>query len=116
MAAHCRLALVLAALLGEMTPAWGLIPGGAFPRSDCLAEWSVTTRSLVATRGTSVLDCQDGDPSCDADGRADGQCTFNVSICILQNDPMRPECVPPRALSALRRPTSGLEMPTSLSR
>src|SRR6267142_1275369 len=103
MTAGCRLALVLPLLLMETTPARALLSGGTLPRSDCLAEWRVTTRSLVPTRGTSALDCQDGDPSCDADGRADGQCTFNVSVCILQDDPMRPECAAPPALTALHR-------------
>ena len=26
--------------------------------------------------------CRDGDPACDADGVADGQCTVNVALCL----------------------------------
>ncbi|HLY39165.1 MAG TPA: hypothetical protein VKU61_14065 [Candidatus Binatia bacterium] len=95
---------------------WALVPGGRVPRADCLAEWQVTRRNVVPSRGSSALDCQDGDPTCDADGQVDGSCTFNVSLCILQNDPMRPECTAPAALTSLRGLTAGLEHPASMSR
>lgn len=107
--------LGLPVLLAGSPAVWALVPGGQLPRSDCLAEWRVTTRNVTPSRGAATLDCQDGDPSCDADRRQNGACTFNVSVCVLQSDPGRPECVAPRSLSGLRHLTAGLEPPASLS-
>jgi hypothetical protein len=107
------LGLGLLLATGRSTSA--LIPGGQARRTDCLAEWRVTTRSVPASQGRGVLDCQDGDPSCDADGREDGSCSFNVSVCILERDPSRPECTAPGALTGFRRLSTGLEPPRSLS-
>jgi hypothetical protein len=36
----------------------------------------------VATRGGVALRCQDGDPTCDADGAADGTCTIQAALCV----------------------------------
>ena len=111
-----RLVLPVSVFVVASTQVWALVPGGRLPRADCLAEWQVTRRNVMPSRGSSALDCQDGDPSCDADGEVDGSCTFNVSLCILQNDPMLPECTPPAALTSLRGLTAGLEHPASMSR
>src|SRR5262245_25121179 len=90
-------ALLLASAPGS--PVHALIPGGRVRASDCLAEWRVGGRSVASSRGTRTLDCQDGDPSCDADGTVNGSCTMNVSVCTLQHDPSIPECVAPGALT-----------------
>ena len=99
------------ALLVWTSTAWGLIPGGRSPRTDCLAEWRVTTRNVVPSRALGALDCQDGDPACDADGTEDGGCTFNVAVCTNQSDPARPDCVPPASGTRIRHLSAGIEPP-----
>src|SRR6185369_4432438 len=42
--------------------------------------------------------CVDGDPSCDADGAADGRCSFRVAVCLLSPDPDLPSCTVPLAI------------------
>ena len=74
-----RLAFGLA-LLAFTTPASANVSGGGAAATDCYAEWGG-----IDGTGTSV-DCVDGDPSCDADGTANGSRTINVSICVLQSD------------------------------
>src|SRR5439155_27145275 len=96
--------------------AWALIPGGHLGHADCLAEWRVTSHRMGPSRGARTLDCEDGDPSCDADGIQNGSCTFDVSVCTLQTDPLVPACVPPTALTAIRNLTAGLSAPPSMSR
>src|SRR5207249_1139631 len=59
---------VVLALLCSAVPAWALVPGGGSARSDCYVEWQVTGPDVVANRGKTGIDCQDGDPACDIDG------------------------------------------------
>src|SRR5689334_6627139 len=47
------------------------VPGGGPPATDCFVAFSAMTAS-----------CADGDPACDADGAADGTCTFSVQACV----------------------------------
>lgn len=73
-----------------------LIPGGGPAGTDCDAEWLVAGAGQVATRGT-LLACADGDPGCDLDGQVDGACTLEVSVCVLQTNPLLGGgCVPAR--------------------
>ena len=67
-------------------PAADLIPGGGKLASDCVAEWRVDNplnAPAVDNRGfpSPKQTCTDGDPTCDADGAADGVCTFRVALC-----------------------------------
>ena len=55
------------------------IPGTGNPASECY----VTVEGLRSAGGDRV-DCTDGDPACDADGVADGQCTFTFRVCVAQ--------------------------------
>jgi hypothetical protein len=92
-----RFAFVLAPLLALAltSPARANISGGSNPATDCYAEWGG-----VDGTGTA-LSCTDGDPSCDADGTANGSCTINVSICALQSDVTA--CTPTGPLTKLKR-------------
>jgi hypothetical protein len=83
-----------ALLLHLMTlpSARALVQGDGPQKADCYAEWQVTTPDLGPTRGRINVDCTDGDPTCDADGVADGRCTFAVSICAFQANV--PQCTP----------------------
>jgi hypothetical protein len=85
-------ALVLAVLVGgaaasEPTDVAHLMGGG--PRaSDCMV---VTDVAAPATGlHARAVRCRDGDPRCDADGVADGRCTFRVRLCFAEM--LRPSC------------------------
>jgi len=61
-----------------------MVPTGRGGHS-CAGEWlveqdlfTVRPNHLPAARQT----CRDGDPQCDADGAADGQCTMRVALCL----------------------------------
>jgi hypothetical protein len=71
----------LVVLLALASPAFAFVAGGGTPKIDCVAAWQVTTADVTANRGSTGVDCQDGDPACDADGQVDGTCTFGVSVC-----------------------------------
>ena len=62
-----------------------LVPGTGGARRSCAAEWLVEA-SALARRPSGIPRvrqfCRDGDPGCDADGMADGQCTVNVALCL----------------------------------
>ncbi|HLY38435.1 MAG TPA: helix-turn-helix domain-containing protein, partial [Candidatus Binatia bacterium] len=73
------------------------VAGGGSPRNDCYAELDVDG----ATVGGHVARCIDGDPACDADGIADGSCTFRVAVCLNQGD-ARPTCEPPSMLESVK--------------
>ena len=46
----------------------------------CLVAWQVA--GGVGAPGGTTVRCRDGDPACDADGMADGRCTFEVAFCV----------------------------------
>jgi hypothetical protein len=58
------------------------IPGIGNPASECF----VTLRDLQAVE-RNVVECFEGDPSCDIDGEANGRCTFYVRVCVAQEIP-----------------------------
>jgi hypothetical protein len=78
-----RLTFSLAGLVALVaaSSAQAFVAGGGASRTDCIAAWQVTTADVVPNRGPTGVDCQDGDPACDADGKADGVCTLGVSLC-----------------------------------
>ena len=107
--------------------AWLLVaapPGYAASASDCLVGWHAAGGAAVA--GGMRVVCRDGDPACDADGAADGACTFAVSLCLNEADAA---CAPgtlarigvrgalaapvARALAALARPVRGADVCTA---
>ncbi len=68
-----------------------LIPGRRTVKFDCNSEWSVENplnkpahdiRGWPHTRQT----CRDGDPVCDQDESADGQCTMALRVCLNVED------------------------------
>jgi hypothetical protein len=64
-------------------PAAAIVAGGGPAATDC----AVVFDGVTATRGATVVTCHDGDPACDADGVADGACTFGVNLCVLASEP-----------------------------
>jgi hypothetical protein len=68
---------VVLALLAVCGPASAFVLGGGNRATDC----SIVFAGVDQNVGTSGVVCADGDPSCDADGVADGTCRFGVSLC-----------------------------------
>jgi DNA-binding beta-propeller fold protein YncE len=62
------------------------ILGGGPGRKNCVASFTVLNPSNDPLRGprgdlSAVQTCTDGDPLCDIDGEANGQCVFTVRAC-----------------------------------
>jgi len=84
------------------SPGAECLSGGGAARTDCYAEWLVPEGPAVGRTQAKVplLTCTDGS-ACDADGTADGICTFNLGICLAVADPSlvdrkgAPACAPP---------------------
>lgn len=75
-------------------PAPGVCSPGGFGKRECALELRVDpTPPLKKGIPGRRLDCTDGDPACDLDGTADGQCLFRIRICAASSDP-RIACSP----------------------
>jgi acyl-homoserine-lactone acylase len=75
------------------------IPGSRRTDVTCAVEWTVAHATNTPYRDkmgftNSKQTCTDGDPACDYDGSADGQCTFRLSVCLNNNDSRLPLCTP----------------------
>jgi hypothetical protein len=70
--------------------------GAGIARTDCRAQWRLINPNAPAptphSRARAIQSCQDGDLSCDADGAANGLCTFRVAVCFDRLDPLVPTC------------------------
>jgi len=62
---------------------------------QCAFEWLVDPNMRLKRSGlpAGIVKCSDGQPFCDTDGAADGQCTFQVTACLNSDDP-RVVCTP----------------------
>jgi hypothetical protein len=58
--------------------ALGIVVAAETPANDCLVGLENAQSQVITTDQT----CTDGDPSCDADGAADGVCTFHIRGCV----------------------------------
>jgi hypothetical protein len=88
-----RILLVVLASLALAEP--GAAQTGSFARF--LGGGPAVTDCMLVTDVAGGGDrrapsCTDGDPSCDADGVADGTCHFAVRICLDAVDPDHPRC------------------------
>jgi hypothetical protein len=102
------LVLVLATIVVSVCAAT-ILPGGGSPTSDCY-----TVLPVEGTKAATVpnrLECQDGDPTCDQDGRCDGKCTFRVQICWNQSGITG--CIPPNALKKCTASARNVRFPVS---
>jgi hypothetical protein len=77
----------LAARLAGADSSFTRFAGGGAARTDCML---VTDVAGVA-RGRTAR-CTDGDPTCDADGTANGACVLRVRLCLDATDPSIPRC------------------------
>ncbi len=76
-----RLPAVLAVslTLAVATDGAANISGGGNARADCYLVFE----GIEATNGANRVECKDGD-SCDADGAANGTCTFTFQACVYE--------------------------------
>ncbi|HWP67261.1 MAG TPA: PQQ-binding-like beta-propeller repeat protein [Candidatus Limnocylindria bacterium] len=75
------------------------VPGGGPTANDCTAEFLGAGLLLnyppyvpADPQPKTELRCYEGDAGCDADGRIDGVCTFNMNVCLAASDPALPDC------------------------
>ncbi len=69
---------------------------GGTGRNACYAEWTVQNPGGEVIDGmpSHTQRCIDGDPACDQDGASDGQCLFDVGVCLGATDVRVPSCQP----------------------
>lgn len=80
--------------LHRLIPVDRLVPGGGSAESDCAMElYGIELVAPSEGRRARSAICVDG-AACDADGAADGGCTFPLGICINVTDPRLPDCAP----------------------
>jgi hypothetical protein len=75
-----------------------VIPGGENKKSDCYVFADV--KGMHPLKNPKTLECADGDPSCDMDGKCNNVCALKVRLCI--NSASLPPCKPPGQLASLK--------------
>jgi hypothetical protein len=94
MAPAQSLVLLLAATTADLAAA-AVVGGGGGRAGDCVAVFDVPAANVPAPpRRARRVDCVDGDPACDADGRRDARCVFDLRLCV--NSTALPACTPAR--------------------
>ncbi|MBI3785863.1 MAG: hypothetical protein HY270_20920 [Deltaproteobacteria bacterium] len=73
----------------------GICVGGTSQAKACQVEWLADPNLTLAAQGLPgrAIRCGDGQPFCDADGVANGECTFRLAVCLNNQDP-RLTCSP----------------------
>jgi Subtilase family len=77
-----------------------LVRGGGAQDTDCLLEWSFVPADTAGGDARPVARCHDGDPVCDFDDQS-GQCTFLLSLCFNNSDPLLQRCAVDEPIVAL---------------
>ncbi|MFN2378494.1 MAG: hypothetical protein ABR538_18335, partial [Candidatus Binatia bacterium] len=78
----------------RLVPIDRLVPGGGSTASDCTVEfYGLELVAPSPTRPARSAICVDG-AACDADGAADGACTFPLGLCLNVDDPRLADCTP----------------------
>jgi len=91
--------LILALAVGSGSPAAGSLVSTDRGRNDCWVTFDVEG---------GRAHCRDGDPSCDADGTADGVCTFAIGVCVdVKNVP---DCRPRRITQVVVRASGDAQL------
>ncbi len=78
----------------RLVPVDHLVTGGGNAANDCNLEfYGIQLVAPDPERPARAAICTDG-AACDADGVADGTCTFPIGLCINVTDPRLPDCTP----------------------
>ncbi|MFN2425320.1 MAG: hypothetical protein ABR587_02605 [Candidatus Binatia bacterium] len=78
----------------RLVPVDRLLTRGGDPVGDCAMElFGVELVPRAVGRPARAAICEDG-AACDADGAADGVCTYPLGLCFNVSDPRLPECTP----------------------
>jgi len=85
-------------LMTDLTSCSTVIPGGGNKKADCYVLASVKGKHPL--ENAKILECADGDPSCDLDGACNNLCALKVRLCV--NGPNLPPCTPPSQLVTLK--------------
>ena len=64
----------------------GLIDGGGSTKTDCVAKFQTGLELNYPAGKPKELACTDGDIACDGDGVINGSCTFNVGLCLADDE------------------------------
>jgi hypothetical protein len=83
----------------------------------CLGTWDTATAEATMGKNAKkpwILDCGDGDPSCDADGVQNGTCVIGLSACVLQEG-CQPEPLTKFKIKGARKKFVGLGDPPNLA-
>jgi hypothetical protein len=87
-------ALSAAAVAGPSLAA--TVAGGGSTKTDCVAVLEIpSANSPAPPRAPKGVDCIDGDPTCDSDGLRNGECVFELQLCI--NSTALTTCTPETA-------------------
>jgi len=72
------------------------VPGSSSSRNGCDLEWLFMPAPELPASGIPrrSISCREGDATCDLDGKSDARCTFRLSLCINNDDPRVPSCIP----------------------
>ncbi len=75
---------LLSLLLFSVAPSFALLlPGGGSKATDCVAVFDAPQANFPsAPRTPKMVRCSDGDPSCDTDGSRNGECVFDIGLCV----------------------------------
>ncbi len=89
----------------RLIPIDRLVLGGGSTETDCMLElYGIeVTISDDGTPTRSAI-CTDGD-ACDADGAADGTCTFPLGLCLNVGDARTGDCAPPSPIATIEHRT-----------
>lgn len=100
-----RSALTLVLLVVPLRT-WGVCPpscplSGGGVKNDCQAEFGATALRLnyppfdpAKPKAGKEVRCFDGEAGCDTDGVVNGECLFDVDVCLRNADPALPGCTP----------------------
>ena len=74
------LAATIALTAGLLSPAHAALLTGK--KGSCSAVWDTGPAAATVAPSKSTLSCNDGDPTCDADGLPNGICVINLNACV----------------------------------
>jgi hypothetical protein len=87
------LGIAVSMLVAAVPASAEILRGGGNITTDCVMVFDVPGANKPAPPKTpKMVDCIDGDPTCDEDGLRNGQCVFDIRACINSTDYV--DCTP----------------------